>query len=944
VDRGAQHLRERRAELGALERLAGGASEGRGGLIAIQGPAGIGKSALLREAGIRADAAGLHVLRARGGELEQHHPFGLVRQLLEPVVVDAPARQRARLLAGPAGAAAPALGLEGGSVDEEGVTVLHGLHRVCARLATEQPLWLAIDDVHWSDPATLRWLVFLAARSESIPLAVAIASRPPEISEEADLLVRLLSDPAVAPVRLTELSEGAVAEVVSERWPDRVDPAFADACYHATGGNPFLLRELLDACQREDIAPEPAAVARVRRLGPAPISQAMLMRLGNTSEPARAVARAVAVLGTRVPLAHAAALADVSPQEASDAADVLAAAGILAPIRPLEFVHPVIRSAVYGELAAAVRSRQHGRAARLLEEAGAPPDEVAAHLVEIEPSGDLAIVERLRTAAARALAAGSPDGAVRFLERALVEPPPAQARATILFDLGRARSRAGSGEAIDALREALAGAEQPRQRAEITLELVPLIWRTVSADEPRGLVEAATAALDPVADRELLFTLEAVDRGLDRREDAERLSRYRDVPGATEAECLLLATVARRVTETVTVNASEAADLAIRALRGLEHLPVSSRAGSSLVAHLAFTLLACDRVDVVDPFVERWVEDARQLGMDHWFAAGVAWQGGCAWLDGDLPRAEALLLEGIAMRRGTAFSGTDAGPFLVLVRLARGDQAGAQLALSEFTDEGDEDLWRIASGALALADGVLGRGVEDLLAYGSVMERSGQLGVDVPFNWRAAVAPPIAQLGRADEARELLDVGLGRAHAWGTERAIGKLLHARGIVEQAAGGDGLEMLEGAVELLAPTRARLDYATALVDLGAALRRANSRAAARPRLREGYELALACGAIPLAERARAELQATGARLRDQMASGIDELTPSERRVVALAADGRSNPQIAQELFVTIKTVETHLGHSYRKLGIRSRSELARVLAQSGDPAAASASSSD
>jgi DNA-binding CsgD family transcriptional regulator len=172
---------------------------------------------------------------------------------------------------------------------------------------------------------------------------------------------------------------------------------------------------------------------------------------------------------------------------------------------------------------------------------------------------------------------------------------------------------------------------------------------------------------------------------------------------------------------------------------------------------------------------------------------------------------------------------------------------------------------------------------------------------------------------------------LREAEAWGTPRAVGMALHAAGLAE-GGGARGLELIEQAAAVLEPSPARLEYAHALVDLGSVLRRANQRAASRDPLRRALDVADACGAAPLAERARHELHAAGGRPRRPRTSGVDALTASERRIAHMAASGLSNPEIAQALFVTRKTVEAHLGSAYRKLDIRSRGELSVALAVS------------
>jgi DNA-binding NarL/FixJ family response regulator len=165
------------------------------------------------------------------------------------------------------------------------------------------------------------------------------------------------------------------------------------------------------------------------------------------------------------------------------------------------------------------------------------------------------------------------------------------------------------------------------------------------------------------------------------------------------------------------------------------------------------------------------------------------------------------------------------------------------------------------------------------------------------------------------------------AHRWGAPFALGRALRVAGLV--TPGTAGLDLLREAVEVLHKSPAQLEYAKALIDFGAALRRGNARVDARPHLAAGLDLAIKCGATPLIERAGTELRAAGARPRTVAPSGPDSLTPSEKRVADLAARDFSNRQIAQQLFVTTKTVEVHLSSVYRKLGITGRNKLRNEL---------------
>jgi DNA-binding CsgD family transcriptional regulator len=217
--------------------------------------------------------------------------------------------------------------------------------------------------------------------------------------------------------------------------------------------------------------------------------------------------------------------------------------------------------------------------------------------------------------------------------------------------------------------------------------------------------------------------------------------------------------------------------------------------------------------------------------------------------------------------------------------------------------------------------------VEDLLDLG---RRTQEVPFDNPadYPWRRYAVEGLVALGRTDEAVALERDELEIARRWGAPATIAACLRTLG---NALGGEeGEEYLREAVGIAADSGARIQHARALVDLGAALRRRNKRAEARERLREGAELAYRAGTAALVERANAELAATGARPRKDPLGGIYSLTASERRVAELAAQDKSNKEIAQTLFVTVKTVEVHLSSVYRKLEIDSRRKLAAALA--------------
>jgi len=184
------------------------------------------------------------------------------------------------------------------------------------------------------------------------------------------------------------------------------------------------------------------------------------------------------------------------------------------------------------------------------------------------------------------------------------------------------------------------------------------------------------------------------------------------------------------------------------------------------------------------------------------------------------------------------------------------------------------------------------------------------------------------RLGRTDEARRQVEEAVSLARGYHCARALGIALRVNGLVDGS-----VELLREAVTVLEPTPARLELARTVVDLGAALRRANQRVAAREELQRGMDLAHRCGADALVDRSRDELAAGGARPRVPVVTGADALTPSERRIAQMAAEGLTNRDIAQALFVTTKTVETHLGNTYRKLTITNRAGITAAMAAAG-----------
>jgi DNA-binding NarL/FixJ family response regulator len=932
---GEEGLLERAGELDALSRGIDAAARGRGSVLLIEGPAGVGKTSLVRAAGELAGAAGLTALTAIGGIIESDIAWNLVRQLFEDVV-RAPEGEHAELLGGAAALAAPALGLERGSGAEAGA--LHGLYWLTAALAERRPLLIGVDDAQWGDDPSLRYLAYISRRVEDLPVCVVASARTGEDVPEP--LAALQANPAVDTLSLRELSPEASAELTRRRLGGGAADEFCSACHRATQGNPFLLESLLAELRREEMEPSAGRAPEVARATPETVRRTVLLGLSRLPPAARELALATAVLGGDARLAEAGKLAGLAVDEAARAADSLAGAAILAPGSPLAFRHPLVREVVYGEIPAHARGRRHREAAEVLAAAGAAPERVQAQLLLSDPAGDPWVVERLREGVSAPLLQGAPRTAADLLARALREPPPESDRAGVLAELGRVELLAGRPGAAEHLRQAVGMVSEPEDRARVALDLGRALYVTGRPLEAAAALESGLAELTEgdVDDFSLAAELRASWLAVARtelalRERAAELAREiaADPPrGDSYGERALLAQVAGELTFAAEPR-QRALELAHAALGGGELIREETSDGLNWLAAMGALGWGHD-FDAYDALQYRAQLDARRRGSVIGLVNGSYGLSFSYFYRGRLPEAIAAAQQAIdAEPEGWVFFLPAARAQLAWSLIERGEfeHADAELVRAErdpnWEGSSMQTLVFEARARLHLARGEPELALKAALAAGQVSERA-LIPNPAIIPWRSRAAMAAARLNRRDQARALIDEGLELARRFGAPRPIGVALIAAATVR---GAQGIEALEEAVEVLSDSPARLVHARAVVALGAALRRRGRLKEARELLRSGLDEAMDCGSAAIENRARAELIAAGARPNQRRSRGTESLTPAELRVAELAADGMTNREIAESLFVSLRTVETHLTHTYRKLEIDSREALSPAL---------------
>lgn len=908
------HGRSRERE--QIAELVDGARNGRSFAVLVEGPAGIGKSTLLEEALAVAD--GMVVLRAAGHEAESEIPYAGLSDLLAPVL-----HLRDALPAAQSAALGGAVALEQAPPSDR-FAVPVALLGLLGIVAEEQPVLVLVDDAHWLDEASREALLFAAQRLVAEGVGVLVAARDAEgVRIEAPGLDRLALGPLSRDDALALLREGAA-----------LAPDVTEAMLNVSAGNPLALRELpraLTAEQRTGRAPlgaQPAsggevqaAFARQLAVLPAETRGGMCLLAAGSGSPPAVLAAAMERLG----------------QGEETLAPAFAAGLLVERDERIAIRHPLLASAAYHAAPSGERRAAHAALAAVLTDVPRRAWQLAAAAL----GPDAEAVDALRAAGADARARGAHAESARAFGRAAELATQPGERSALELESARDHAIAGHGErALELAARLATSAHDPEVRVGADHLRAHLLMRGGDPGEANRslerLAQTAQEAGDPAGSARFLLEASLCHMfGGDMEALLEVASRAAERAEGVSGELALLAALVRGEALLALGRSAEGEALIVAAEPLLFVAdPLSEIA--EVVGMAAMTSLWIERFDRVERIVGRMVAATRDAGAASRLTYPLCVRSQLRWRRGRWAAAYADAEESVRLGRETGQAGALA---LSLAALSRAEAGIGRLADARAHGEEGRALSEVAAGAATLLHSLAALGFAELTdgraeAAAALLERADEInerlghGEPALTMYAADLVEALARSGRREDAERALarlaEGAAGTGGAWAnavTER--GRLLLA----------DESEIdRHGAAALGWHDRVDMPFERARTELvlGERLRRVRRRADARERLERALHAFERIGAEPWARRARTELRASGWREPARDAAPVEELTPHELQVALLVAEGRTNREVGAALFLSPKTIEHHLSAIYRKLGLRSRTQLAALLA--------------
>ena len=972
----ADRLVGRAEELGALDRLLEDLDRGGSAAVAVVGEPGIGKTRLLAELAARGETRRHLVLGGSASELERDLPFWVFVDALEEYVQGLDPRRLATLGDGVLAELALVLPALASVAPAHEPAVQHERYRshravraLLELLADTRPLVLVLDDLHWADPASIELLGALLHRPAAAPVLLALGARPRQMAKPlATALERGRRAGTVTRCDLRPLTREQSGELLGD---SNADPQAA-GFYEDSGGNPFYLEQLARMIDRAGPASGRTGASAGVSVGgvqvPPTVAAALAEELALLSGQSRLVLEGAAVAGDPFDPELAAAAAGTAGPEAIAALDELLALDLVretAVPRRFRFRHPLVRRSVYETTPGGWRLGAHERSAAALLERGAPASARAHHVELAARHGDAAAVQTLR-AAGEAAAQRAPASAAHWFEAALRLLPATTApreRAELLLAHSRALAATGRfAEGHAALVECLSWVAP-----DVGPVRVRLVSECARVERLLGLHTQARARLQSAFDQlEDPASPEAVALMIELAADALARTQYDEIDGwaaralaaaqplddpALTAAAAAIQAFAAAVSGNRDAAWAQCDDLA-RLVDRLSDDELARRLDS--LVHLSTAEMYTDRFAASERHAARALAIGRATGQGDLFPLIFPMLGTALWLQGRVAESAAVLDDGIDgarlvdNRHGLAWNLFNRG----LAATAAGD---VDLALALSTEslelcEGQD--WALIEGhaAMTMASPLLESGQAERAADQLLARAGGPQQRAIPGSWRAHALELLTRCelgaGRAAEAARAAAEAQACADTYGLPMAMGMAARARAAVALHAGDAA-----GAAELAIASAAFLEDAANVFDAavsralaGRALAQAGDTERAAAELERAADAFASFGSVRQHAAAEQELRKLGRRIHHRTRAGrsdelgVGSLTGRELEVARLIVDRKTNAQIAGLLFLSHKTVESHIRNMFRKLGVNSRVELARAIERADRDAAA------